>query len=126
MKIKLKLLLESSDGLGDLISKDIPVAVAFKLAGLSNVAQTHLENFQNQKTKFLQAHHNAEEIEKEMNDVLDVDIELPDTQVTLQELGDIKIKPSSLMSLREWLLTDATFVPPNQMRLPPPVNPPPA
>lgn len=119
--MKLKQLVESTTALNKLVDQKLPIKVSFQLSTFLSKTNPELTNFDKLRTEKIQEYgervikdgkpteeytipkDKVEEWSKEINELLEqeIDVKIPD--IKIDDLGDINIEPTSLMGL-EWLI----------------------
>jgi hypothetical protein len=118
MKIKLKQLAESNEALGSLLTTEIPVAISFKIGLIVEELNNNMKHFEESRNvvvkkygkeqkdgTYLIPNKQIEVADKEMEDLLNTEIEINTEPISIEKLGDIKTKPMDMHFLK-WLLTE--------------------
>ena len=120
--MKLKQIVESLTSVNELMSQKLPVKISFKLSQFANEINPSVENFNKIRAEKLEEH--AEKLEskengdvqykfkddeaakkfnEEINGLLEEEVEVKVPDIKIDDLGDISIEPSKLISL-DWLI----------------------
>ena len=105
MKISLQKLIDSVQAFRELQQVSLPATVSFRLSKLVKAADEHLEDFSNQRKALAEKESSPEEKNKELKELLDLEVDLPDTRLSISDFGDAKITPAALSAL-EWLIKE--------------------
>lgn len=120
MSIKLKNLVkdESIKNLNNLLSKEVKGSIAFDLISNIKEIKIHVENYNIIRNSLFKKYgeekennssaikpENIEQFKKEMEELLDKDIDVNIKKIKKEVLNNIQIKPIELMGL-EWLFED--------------------
>lgn len=115
MKIKLKQLVSSIDALKNLCNERIPLSVSFELGVLIEDSEHNLKIFDETRNNFIKKigkeqkdgsykieDKDTPSVEKEMADLLNIEINLSIEPIKISTLGEIDIKPVDMHTLK-WL-----------------------
>lgn len=122
--MKLKKLVESTPSIQQLAMLKLPVSVSFKIANFTKKADPELKTFSeirdnkikelgelkkdedgNETTDYEVKKENVDQYKKEIEELLDQDVDLYVPEINLSELGDLKIEPAILANL-DWLIKE--------------------
>ena len=110
--MKLKRILESKDALVELNNKELPIKTSYQITKITKKVQEELENFQEQKQNLIDKYkdddgniseESEKKIVKQLEDLLDVEVDIEINLINVNELEDINIKPGHLMGLDPFL-----------------------
>lgn len=112
MKTKVRKLLEIKSSLEKLVSLDVPIKTAFKIGNSIKNFNNEYAAFEDSKMKLFKKYgeenedgnlkikeENIEKFKKELEDLMDIEINIKVPKVTLKELGDIKISAGDIANL---------------------------
>ena len=111
MKITLRQLVTSVNAAKLLVAKEMPVLTAYRLSKLVRTANEELRVYQetcqllNERAQALDEASRAQWLEDEHNKLLEAEVELPDTAVTLKDLERCSVSPQMLLEL-DWLVRE--------------------
>lgn len=116
MKIKLKQLVGSNTALGNLFNADIPVATGFQLGMIIEEIQSHLKRFDEMRDTLVKKYGKEQKdgafiipekqvpvADKELDDLLNTEVEISTEAISISKLGEINVKPIDMYALK-WLL----------------------
>ena len=116
MKLTLGELLNGKPALEKLVNLEISIKAAYKLSRIIRKLNEELQNFEEQRQKLVNQYgepqengnvivtqENMEAFAKELNDLASLEIELDFEPVSLEELGDVKMKAAELMLIEKFV-----------------------
>lgn len=116
MKITLGELLNGKPALEKLVNLEISIKTAYKLSRIINKLNNELQNFEDQRQKLVSKYgepeengnvivtqENMEAFSNELNELINLEIELAYEPVSLEELGDVKMRASELMLIDKFV-----------------------
>ncbi len=114
--MKLRILVEATEAIQKLLDLRLPSKTSFKIQRSLRPILSELETFENERKALIQRFaqpdddgrlqippDKMDEFLKEMNDLLDVEIDLSVSKISIEELGDTE------MSVRDLLLLEFLF-----------------
>lgn len=117
--MKLRDLVIAQESLGRLLALELPAAASYKIARAARPITAELRSYEQERVRLVQRlgeaaeggqimvlPKNAVEFNKEMNTLLDVDVELDIRKIDIGILGEVGVKPADLIVL--WFLFDET------------------
>lgn len=111
MKLKLGELVQAKDGLVQLSQKELPIKSAYKISRILKAASSELENYEEQRTKLIKKlgkeeggnisvpPEKKEEFIKELEGLLEVEVDINAEKIDVKEFGNISISPGVLVKL---------------------------
>ena len=115
MKLKLAVLVQSSEPLSKLMNNPMPSATAFKCAKVLKAVSSELEAYEEARKKAIETHGKDGEISeksknwdkfvKELNELLATDVKLDVEKVKSENLSKVEVSPTDLIAL-DWLIEE--------------------
>jgi hypothetical protein len=109
MKITMMRVLSIKEELDALFMKDIPIAASWKISKFIRQIENEYNDFERNRVKILEKHLDKEsgkvpedkqkDVQKEMEELLDVEVELNVEPIDISELGDISVPPMALAKM---------------------------
>lgn len=120
MKLKLRQIVESVQGMNALMDSKLPVKIAYRLNKLANnQISREIKDYEEQRVKLVKEYGDKDEAGQvsvsdpkkleeflvKINELQDVDVEIDFERISIESLGDIAIEPKNIIS---WLFSDET------------------
>jgi hypothetical protein len=120
MNITVKTLLVSQGAISELTNKGLRPAVSFRLARLVRAAEIELKAYSEERNKLLERYgkpdkktpgayrienDKLEDYQREMTELENQTVELPDTVISVDDLGETDISANALLAL-DWLVKE--------------------
>lgn len=109
MKITMMRILSIKEELSSLFMKDIPIKASWKISKFIRQIETEYNDFEKNRVKILDKYldkptgkvpdDKKELLEKDIDDLLDVEVELDVEPIDIKELGDIAVPPLALAKM---------------------------
>jgi hypothetical protein len=123
IKIKLGEIINIIESLNNILIKEIPIKTAYMLSKLAQKIEPELKNFQNSNNKLIEKYgqrdenneiinnngivpiilDKKEDYKKEIEELLNIEIDIDFEPMSIKSLGDIKIAPKDLFVLDRFI-----------------------
>lgn len=118
MKVKLEKIVNGKQSLVNLLNQSLPVKTSYRLGKLVSKVERELKDFEAKRLELVKKHGdpvegdsnkiqvregNLEEFTKELNELLDVDVDLNFEPVSLDQLADAKLSAVDLNALSDFV-----------------------
>jgi len=120
MKITMMRILGIKEDLDSLFMKDIPIKASWKISKFIRQVEAEYNDFEKNRVKIIDKYRDDEigkvptddvgAFQKDMEDLLDVEVELEIDPIDIKELGEISVPPMSLAKM-SFLFTETPEMP---------------
>lgn len=118
MKVKLASIINSVEGLNNILKKELPVKAAYWLTKLSHKLESEIKQFTETRNRLIKKYGeqkdndwlvNPEDKEKyekfknEMEELLNTEVDIDINPIAIKQLGDVKISAIDMMAIEPFL-----------------------